>query len=60
MPKRIPELERIMQDLKAFTEQSCKVAPGHEDDPVSEMCNDAYLMLEQAREELNELHKEEN
>lgn len=60
MPKRISELERIMQELKVFTEQSCKVAPGHEDDPVGEMCNDAYLMLEQAREELNERHKKES
>ena len=52
MPKRIPELERIMVELKSFTDAACKVEPGHENDPVSDMCNDAYLMLEQAREEL--------
>lgn len=57
MPTRIPELERIMTELKTFTEAACKVEPGHEDDPVSDMCNDAYLMLEQAREQLLEQKK---
>lgn len=49
MPKRISELERIMTELKAFTDVACTVDPGKDKDLVGDMCNDAYLMLEQAR-----------
>lgn len=54
MPHRKPELERIIKDLKVFVSDACKYDPERPNDFVSEMCNDACLMLEEAREELHE------
>lgn len=58
MSESIPELERIMRDLKTFTNQACQTELGDDNEHVSDMCNDAYLMLEQAREQL--LAKQKN
>lgn len=52
MPKRKPELDRIIKDLKVFVSDACKYDPERPNDFVSESCNDACLMLEQARETL--------
>lgn len=54
MAYRKPELERIIKDLKGFVAQSCQADPDAPHDFVTEMCNEACLMLEEAREELNE------
>jgi len=59
MPHRKPELDRIIKDLQGFIAQSCQVAPGQAQDFVGETCNDAYLMLEQARKELEKEEREE-
>lgn len=53
MPKRKPELDRIIKDLKVFVSDACKYDPERPNDFVSESCNDACLMLEQAREALD-------
>lgn len=52
MPRRKPELDRIIKDLKVFVSDACKYDPERPNDFVSESCNDACLMLEQARETL--------
>lgn len=57
MPQRKPELERIIKDLKVFVSDACKYAPEQPNDFVSETCNDACLMLEQAREALEKNDK---
>lgn len=54
MPVRKPELDRIIKDLKVFVSDACKYDPERPNDFVSESCNDACLMLEQARETLEE------
>lgn len=53
MPTRKPELDRIIKDLKVFVSDACKYDPERPNDFVSESCNDACLMLEQARETLD-------
>lgn len=57
MAHRKPELERIIKDLRLFVADACKYAPEQPNDFVSETCNDACLMLEQAREELEKRKK---
>ena len=59
MPRRKPELDRIIKDLKVFVTIACEYDPDGNNDFISESCNDAYLMLEQAREKLDEAEKAE-
>lgn len=54
MPHRKPELDRIIKDLKVFVADACKYDPERPNDFVSDMCDDAGLILEKARDELNE------
>jgi adenylate kinase len=56
MAHRKPQLENIIKDLKVFVSDACRYVPEQPNDFVSEICNDACLMLEQARDEL---HKRE-
>lgn len=52
MPHRKPELDRIITDLEAFIQKSCEFDPKNptkSGDPVGEKCNDAVLMLFEAR-----------
>lgn len=57
MPHRKPELDRIISDLKEFVADACKYDPERPNDFVSEKCNDACLMLEEAKEELDKKGK---
>jgi len=59
MPHRKPELESIIKDLKVFVSDACKYVPEPPHDFVSEKCNDACLMLEQACDELSKREKED-
>ena len=55
MPHRKPELQRIIKDLERFVKTTCALDPEHPDHPhdfVGEKCNDAYLMLQEANDEL--------
>lgn len=58
MLQRKPELNRIIKDLRGFIAESCQLDPAQTHDFVGESCNDACLMLEQAREELEKKKKE--
>lgn len=53
MVERIPRLEGIIKDLKGVVGDSCNVGAEHPQDFVGEMCTQACLMLEEAREKLN-------
>ena len=62
MPHRKPELQQIIKDLGHFINTTCKYDPkdsrrGH--DFVSEKCNDAFFMLQEAHDELDGKVKEE-
>jgi hypothetical protein len=62
MPHRKPELERIIKDLERFIEMTCEYDPKHPKHPhdfVGEKCNDAVLMLQEARDKLDTEAKEE-
>ena len=58
MPHRKPELERIIKDLRGFVADACKYDPERPNDFVSDTCNDACLMLEEARDELHKKEQE--
>ena len=53
MPHRKPALEKIIKDLENLVEVYCDV-----DDHVSEACNDASLMLQEAYDELEKNNSE--
>ena len=53
MVDRIPKLEGIIKDLKAVVGDSCDAGAERPHDFVGEMCSQACLMLEEAREKLN-------
>ena len=50
---RIPKLEGIIKDLKGIVGDCCDAGAEHPQDFVGEMCTQACLMLEEAREKLN-------
>lgn len=52
MVDRKPKLERIIKDLKGVVGDSCDAGAERPHDFVGEMCTQACLMLEEAREKL--------
>ncbi|NQV46466.1 MAG: hypothetical protein HQ504_01665 [Rhodospirillaceae bacterium] len=55
MPHRKPELQRIINELEHFVSTTCEYDPKHPKRPhdfVGEKCNDAVLMLQEARDKL--------
>ena len=52
MPDRKPELDRIIKDLKGVVGDCCDPNAEHPHDFVGEMCGEACLMLQEARDKL--------
>ncbi len=52
MPHRRPELKKIIKELEHFIKITCEYDPQHPRDFVNEKCNDAFLMLQEADNEL--------
>jgi hypothetical protein len=48
------ELQRITGDLERFVETYCARAPGAASDFADEKCNDAFLMLREALDNLQQ------
>ncbi len=62
MPHRKLELQQIINDLEHFVKTTCEYDPKHPPhahDFVGEKCNDAFLMLQEAHDELESKLKEE-
>jgi len=60
MVHRKPKLERIIKDLKEVVGDCCSTDGEHPHDFVGDMCNDACLMLEEARDKLNAENNKDN
>lgn len=57
MPYRKTQLNRMITDLETFVKTTCEydpTRPGQPHDFVGEKCNDAVLMLQEARDALEE------
>lgn len=46
------ELDRIVKDLEGYVATFCPLTREHPHDFVDEKCNDAYLMLQEAAQNL--------
>lgn len=57
MPHRKAELRRILENLETFVKITCEYDPSQPRDPhdfVGEKCNEAYLMLQEVHDELDD------
>ncbi len=55
MTERRAQLARIAEDLEKYIQEFCPCPPARPTDFVGEKCNDAFLMLQEA---LNDLKKD--